>query len=69
LAMDTSLDGKYPLWGRTHCGDTDGTKQLQATHNVRSVPIDFGSALTLPAVQWDSTISADLQKRFSYELA
>ena len=44
--MNTSLDGKYPLRGRTHCGDTDGTKQLQQ----RSVLKDFGSVLTLPAV-------------------
>ena len=29
LAMDTSLDGKYPLRGRTHCGDTDGIWALR----------------------------------------
>ena len=63
--MDTSLVGKYPLRGRTHCGDTDGTKELQQ----RSVPIDFGSpALTLPAVISDSTIPVESQKRFGYEL-
>ena len=54
--MDTSLDGKYPLRGRTHCGDTDGTKQLQQ----RSWDVPTAGDLT------DSSMESQVQHGATY---